>query len=182
MAKKTTSLVEKAASTTKGALKTVGSTVTKNPTTALYIGVGIASLVGIYFLYDALKKVTDGVGSDPDAGGGNVDPGNAGDKPFGATITQAQAQTGAATLLSAMDSVGQLSTSEFNMVKNVLRHRNATDFAMYSEAFGNPSRSPITGEESPWFMGEALNLSQWLSIETKDWQKTQLKQIMPTVF
>ena len=182
MAKKGKSLAAKASDTTKGALKAVGSTVSKNPTTALYVGVGIASVIGIYLLYDTLKKLSDGVGGDPDAGGGNVDPGNAGDKPIGATITKAQAQTGAAILLSAMDSVGQLSSTEFDTVKNVLRHRNATDFALYSEAFGNPSRSPITGEESPWWLGEALNLSQWLSIETKDWQKTQLRQIMPTVF
>lgn len=181
MAKKTTTIA-KIKDTAKNTLSNTGKAIAGNPKTSLYVGVGVVAVLGIYLLYDSLKKITDGVGGDPDAGGGNVDQGNAGNIPFGATITRAQAATGAAEILSAVDSVGQLSTSEFDRVKNVLRHRNATDFAMYSEQFGTPSRSPFTGEESPWFLGEALNLSQWLSVETKDWQKQQLRQIMPDVF
>jgi hypothetical protein len=166
----------------KNALSNTGKAIVSNPNTSLYLGVGVLALVAVYFSYNSLQKVRDAILDDPDSGGGKIDIKNPSNILLGATITRAQAQTGAARILSAIDSVGQLTTSEFEEVKRVLRNRNAIDYFMISEAFGTPKRSPVTGEESFWLLGERLNLSQWLSIEAKPWQMTQLKQLLPTVF
>jgi len=173
---------ESLVTTTKNTLANTGKAIVGNPKTVLYVGVAVATLIAVYHGYNSFKKLTDGIVGDPNAGGGNIGTDNPTNIPFGATITKAQAEYGAAELLAAMDSVGQLSTAEFDRVKNVLRNKNAVDVAMYSEAFGMPRRNPVTGEEAPWGLGEKLNLLQWLSIETKDWQKAQLKQMIPTVF
>ncbi len=166
----------------KNALSNTGKAIFSNPKTSLYVGVGVLALVTVYFSYNSLQKVRAAISDNPNYGGGEIDIKNPSNMPLGATITKAQAQTGAARILSAIDSSGQLSTSEFEEVKRVLRNRNAKDYFMISEAFGTPKRSPITGEESFWFLGEQLNLSQWLSIESKPWQIAQLKQLLPTVF
>jgi hypothetical protein len=173
---KSTSIATKA----KNTLSNTGKSIANNPKTSLYIGVGIVAILGVYFLYDSLSGLVSK--NDPNAGGGNINPNNPGSVPIGATITKAQAEYGASELLAAMDSVGQLSTTEFNRVKNVFRNRNAVDVALLSEAFGMPRRNPVTGEEAPWGLGEKLNLLQWLSIETKDWQKAQLREMIPSVF
>lgn len=176
--KKTTAIATRA----KKALSDTGSAIVANPKTTLYVGVGVAALLVVYFGYDALKGLLEASKNDPNAGGGNINSNNAGTIPPGATISNAQAEYAASEILAAVDSVGQLSTPEFDRVKNVLRHRNAKDVAMISKAFGEPRRSPVTGEEAPWGLGEKLNMLQWLSIETKDWQKAQLRQMIPSVF
>mgnify|MGYP003638151252 CR=1 FL=1 len=172
---------ETIATKAKKALANTGKAITGNPMTTMYVGIGLLAFAALYFSYDAIKNVTSGIGDDPNAGGGNVDPNNANQVPLGATITNTQAQTGAATIRTAFRSIGQMNNDEFDILKNVLRGKNAVDYALYSKAFGEPSRSP-TGNEAPWYIGEKMNLSQWISVEAKDWQKAQLRQMLPKVF
>ena len=167
--------------TAQKALTDTGKGIVRNPMTILYVGVGISAIVGIYLSYNAISKATDGIGNDPKAGGGNVNPNNANQVVIGATITKSQAETGASIIRTAFRSIGQMTNEEFDILKNVLRGKNAVDYALLSDAFGKPARSP-TGNEVPWWFGEKMNLSQWISVEAKDWQLAQLRQMLPNVF
>lgn len=178
MAKSKTEIVSKSKNIAKSAI----SKVAKNPLPALYVGAGLLGIYVIFKGFQLAKKTASEFLSDDDAGGGNVDFNNAGSVPFGATITNAQAETAASNILSAVRSFGQLDNEEFETVKKEFRNRNAKDFALISEAFGEPAREPTFGQLVPALLGSKLTLSQWLSAETLNWQKDQLRQIMPDVF
>lgn len=179
--KKTASKVAKSAAS---AAKKTGQVIVKNPQTTLYVVLGIAAVYVGYKLYKTVKSATDGITDDPNAGGGNVDDlNNPGGIPIGATISLTAAQILAADILSAVDSAGGLNENEYKVVENALRNKNAYDYQLISAAFGTPRRSPITGEESVWYLfGEKLNLTQWLTIELNLEQKTRLHKAAPLIW
>jgi len=174
---------KKAIETTKKAAGKAANYVGENPKTVLYVGLGIVGLIVAYKFIKGFNAVTDVFVDDPNNGGGNIgDISNPDQTPTGATINVIQAQTAASTILSAVDGLGGLNEDEYMTIENVLRGKTPKDFQLISNAFGTPKRSPLTGEESFWFFGEALNLSQWLSIELDQEQKARLKQAAPLIF
>lgn len=173
--KKATDAVKKTASK-------AGSYVKANPLTMVYVGVGIVAIYGIYKIIKAIDNTTGGIGEDEDAGGGNDDLTNPSGIEPGATINNIQVQVLAADILSAVDGFYGLNESEYMVIENALRSKTPEDFQLISQAFGTPSRSPITGEETFWWMGEKLNLSQWLTIEMDAEQKTRIREAAPLIF
>lgn len=173
----------KAVKTTAKAAKSTGNFISKNPKATLYLGLGILGVFVGYKIYKSFTSVTDVFKEDPNAGGGNLENiKNPALKPSGATISMVQAQTIAANILSAVDGLGGLNEKEYMIVENALRNKTEKDFQMISQAFGTPKRSPITGEQSFWFFGERLNLSQWLTQELDAKQKARLQAAAPLIF
>ena len=145
------------------------------------IAVGVGVLILGIAAVKAFNFIKNG-GNDPNSGGGNVgNHNNPSNVPQGASITVSQAESKAAQILGAIDSIGKLSNSEYAIVKDALQGMNPYDFAMISNAFGMPRRNPVTGEESFWPLGEKLNLLQWLQIELKPDQRIDLRKVMPGV-
>ena len=176
--KQTTAMVNKARSAAGNAMTFARA----NPMTLGYIALGGAGIYIAYKLVTSLNKAADAVSDDPNAGGGNIDPGNAGNTQNGATITNAQAQTMASRMLAAMATVGKVNDDEFNEIISIFRGRNVKDFALISVAFGEPRRSIFTGEGSTWWLGgEKLNLSQWMALELDNEQKNKLSAVIPGI-
>lgn len=162
--------------TAKNALSTTGKAITKNPITTYYIGIGIAAVLGIYFVSKMVSKATDiNLGNDPNAGGGNQNTTGGNTKPFGATITTNQAQSIAAALHQAM--VVFNGTDE-NRIYSLLKGKNAKDYALISEAFGNPRYDDFGDAFWPF---PQKKLGYWLYSELNDNEILKLKQVMPGV-
>ncbi|EAR15437.1 hypothetical protein [Robiginitalea biformata] len=145
----------------------------------------VGGLIGGYYLIKALRGLSNtlDLSDDPGAGGGGTTTQNPGQVSQGATITNTQAKTIAATLLSAMDGFGGMGSNDFLRMKAALAGKNAHDFNLISKEFGTPRRSIFTGEESIAILGgEKLSLSQWISKEASDSQLAELRQIIPGVF
>lgn len=170
---------KKAASATNKA----GDLMTRNAKTVLYVGIGALAIFVGYKVVKSINAVGEVFVDDPSAGGGAIgDIKNPSKTPTGATINHIQAQTAAATILSAVDGLGGLNEKEYITVENVLKGRTPKDFQMISDAFGMPKRSPLTGEQSFWFFGEKLNLSQWLTIEMNEEQRSRIRVAAPLLF
>jgi hypothetical protein len=165
----------------KGAGKSL-SVVKDNPKTAMYV---VGGAIGVYLLYRLVKGLGNSLdlSTDPNAGGNAIDVNDPSFVPTGGTMTNAQAQTAAATLMDAMHTWGQVNRAEFNRIKEVFAGRNAVDYNTISKAFGQPRRSIFTGEGSIAILGgEKLGLSQWLVSEIRpDWIN-ELRQTIPGVF
>ncbi|MEM1339828.1 MAG: hypothetical protein AAGF96_18855 [Bacteroidota bacterium] len=154
-----------------------------NPMTWVYL---VAGSLGLYFLYKvatAAGDAADILKTDPNAGGNNPNIDNPTGTISGSRITNTQAQNAASVLLDAMHTWGKVNDSEFERIKNILRGKNANDFALISEKFGKPRRSIFTGEGSVLLLGgEALSLSQWLSSELRPEQRNELRAITTGIF
>lgn len=176
--KSTTKAVEKIK---EGANRSIGF-VKDNPKTALYV---VGGAIGVYLLFKFAKGLGNALdlSTDPNAGGNAVDINDPSFVPNGGTITNAQAQTAAATIMDAMHTWGQVNRAEFNRIKDVFQGRTTADYNTISKAFGKPRRSIFTGEGSIAILGgEKLGLSQWLVSEIRpDWIK-ELRQTIPGVF
>ncbi|MFC4219023.1 hypothetical protein [Flagellimonas marina] len=167
----------------KATSKRVKNSVASNPMTLVYGVLGVASLFLLYKVGRTAGNALDSIKDDPNAGGGNFDNGNPSEVKDGATITLAQAQTSAAILLEAMHTIGGVSRSEFERIKNVFKGRTIQDYVLMSKAFGEPRRSIITGESSVLVLGGVkMNLSQWLAKELDDEQIDELSLVIPGVF
>lgn len=163
--------------------KSTGSYIAKNPKTVLYVGLGALAVYLGYKVVKGVNAVTDIFVEDEKAGGGAIsDISNPSKTPIGATINLIQAQTIAANILSVVDGFGGLSEKGYMVVENALRDKTPNDYQLISNAFGTPKRSPITGEQSFWFLGEKLNLTQWISKELNDDQWIRLKKAAPLLF
>lgn len=179
-AKETTKKVVKK---TKEAANKAGDFVLSNPKTISYILLAGLGIYGLYKIANLFKNAGVGGADDPDAGGGNVDTTNPNEVPAGATISKGTAQILAAEILSAVDSIGGVNEEEYMIIENALKGRTFKDYQLISEAFGTPRRSPFTGEESVWWLlGENLNLTQWLTVELDDEQKTRLHNAAPLIW
>lgn len=178
------SKVNKAVTKTKEAAKKAGNYISGNPTTVLYVGLGVLGIYAAYKIVKLFNNVGVGGADDPDAGGGNVDDiQDPVTVPQGATINLATAQILAAEVLNAVDGFGMVEEDEYKAIENVFKGKNAYDYQLISQAFGTPRRSPFTGEESVWWLGgENLNLTQWLSAELDDNQKARLRQAAPLIW
>lgn len=137
----------------------------------------IGMVAGVYTVWKITAPLRAGagaIGSGIDAIGGafsgtpapgSIDNINVNDKPKGATITNLQAHTIAAGLLSNMDSWGKSSSKERQNIYALLLNKNAVDYQMISNAFGTPRRNPVTGEHAPPLLGFQMNLTEWLTAE-----------------
>ncbi len=179
----TTALTQK----TKDAVNQASGFVKKNPMIPVYVIGGGFVLYLLYKLATTTSNAVDGLSdiitTDKDAGGGAVIIDNPTVKPIGASINRAQAQNLAATLLSSFHTWGGVSSKEFEKVKSVFRGKNAKDYALISEAFGEPRRNIITGEAGVLLSGSfKMNLSQWIAKELTNAQRLELKQISTGIF
>lgn len=171
MAKQTTAVAK-----TKSALSSTGKSIANNPQTALYIGVGIVAVLALYSISKVAIKVGDvNFGNNPTDGGGNPNPNSPTTRPYGATITKNQAQTIAAGLHQAM--VVWYGT-DHKKIYELLSGKNAKDYAMISEAFGQP-RYDDMGDA--WWPFPKKNLTYWIHSELNNRELAHLKSIMPGV-
>ena len=142
-----------------------------------------AAGMGLYLVYKAVNNIGKGVdklgdaftGEEPGAGGGNPLPNNPDTPPTGATITLNQAQTIAASLLAAMNSIGTDTDTIFALLNN----KTPRDYALISTAFGQ-KRYGVFGEGS--WPQPLRDLTYWLNAELSAKEMTKLRTLMPGVF
>ncbi|WP_291866657.1 hypothetical protein [Maribacter sp.] len=164
MAKSTA--ITKVATTTKNALQNTGKAIASNPNTTLYVGLGLLSVFAVYQITKYLKP-------DTSSGGGNLDKSNR--VPYGATISENQAEVIAAALHQAM--VVWNGTNE-NRIYELLTGKNKKDFSMISNSFGKPRYDDFGDAYFPF---PKKSLSYWLYSELEDDEILKLKQVMPNV-
>ena len=160
----------------KTALSKTGKSIASNPKTAMYVGVGIVALLGIYAVSKLAFKVGDiDFGNDPNAGGGNLNPDQGNNVPSGSTITKNQAQIIAAGLHQAMVI---LTGTDEERIFQLLAGKTPRDFAMISEAFGQPRYDDFGDAFWPF---PKKSLSYWLNSELNEQEMARLKMLMPGV-
>lgn len=154
----------------------------------------IAMAAGVYTVWKITEPLRSGagaIGSGLDAIGGafsgtpapgSIDNISVNDRPKGATITNLQAHTIAAGLLSNMDSWGKASSKERQNIYDLLENKNAIDYQMISKEFGTPRRNPITGEHAPPLLGFQYNLTEWLAHEIEAAGINYLRTITHGIF
>ena len=130
------------------------------------IGFTILGLIAAYILWRAYKKAFPG-GIKQDR---SLPP---------AVITDTQAITTAERLFEAMRSSG----TDEDAIMQALEGINHNDFVKISDAFGTRSYIPATGSHPLYdWMGEDLDLVEWLLSELSNSEIKRLKQTLPQVF
>jgi hypothetical protein len=137
----------------------------------ILLGIG----VGVYAVSKITSNALEFNFGDPDGSTGGSQTNTGTNTPFGASITQNQAQNIAAALYTAMNY--QFGTNE-ERIFSELEGKNGRDYSMISNAFGTPRYDGFA--MAPWPFPER-SLTHWLNTELTQNEINKLKQLMPGV-